>query len=110
MIVRIYWGRIVPGSLPSIEEVYRHYDAASTPGMRARFVSQDLNDPDSIYVVTIWDDLASVDRWVASDDYKMRITRALKPFIVGGQSLSLSEVRVEDLASLLPVAARDSHA
>jgi heme-degrading monooxygenase HmoA len=102
MIVRIYWGRIVPGSLPSIEEVYRQYDAASVPGMRARFVSQDVNDPDSIYVVTIWDDVASVQRWVASDDYKVRITKALRPFIVGAQSLSLSEVRVEDVAGLLP--------
>ena len=102
MIVRIYGGRIVPGSLPSIEEVYRQYDAASVPGMRARFVSQDVNDPDSIYVVTIWDDVASVQRWVASDDYKVRITKALRPFIVGAQSLSLSEVRVEDVAGLLP--------
>jgi len=102
MIVRIYWGRIVPGSLPSIEEVYRQYDAASVKGMRARLVSQDVNDPDSIYVVTFWDDVESIDRWVASDDYKVRITKALRPFIVGAQSLSLSRVRVEDVAGLLP--------
>ena len=102
MIVRIYWGRIAPGSLPSIEQVYRQYDAASVPGLRARFVSQDINDPESIYVITVWDDMASIERWVASDDYKTRITRALAPFIVGARSLSLSEVRVEDLARLVP--------
>jgi heme-degrading monooxygenase HmoA len=102
MIVRIYWGRIVPGSLPDIEQVYRRYDAASAPGMRARFVSQDVNDPESIYVITVWDDVQSIERWVASDDYKVRISGALKPFIVGARSLSLSEVRVEDIAGLLP--------
>jgi heme-degrading monooxygenase HmoA len=101
MIVRIYWGRIVAGALPDIERVYRDYDVASVPGLLARFVSQDLNDPDSLYVITIWSDLASVERWVASDEYRERIATPLKPFIVGAHSLSLSAVRVEDLAGLV---------
>ena len=101
MIVRIYWGRIVPGSLPDIERVYHDYDVSSVPGLRARFVSQDLNDPDSMYVITIWTDLASVEQWVASDAYRERITKPLRPFIVGAHSLSLSAVRVEDLAGLM---------
>jgi heme-degrading monooxygenase HmoA len=100
MIVRIYWGRIEAGALPDIERVYRNYDVDSVPGLLARFVSQDLNDPDSLYVITIWKDLASVERWVASEEYRERITKPLKPFIVGAHSLSLSAVRVEDLAGL----------
>lgn len=101
MIVRIYWGRIVAGALGDIERVYRDYDVASVPGLLARFVSQDLNDPDSLYVITLWTDLESVERWVASDAYRERITKPLKPFIVGAHSLSLSAVRVEDLAGLV---------
>lgn len=101
MIVRIYWGRIVAGALADIERVYRDYDVASVPGLLARVVSQDLNDPDSLYVITIWSDLASVERWVASDEYRERIANPLKPFIVGAHSLSLSAVRVEDLAGLV---------
>ena len=100
MIVRIFWGRLYPNAWPAVERIYREYDARRTPGLRARYVTQDRNDPDSMYAITFWDDVASIERWLASDDYKVALLGALRPFVLGSQSVSLSEVRVADEGNL----------
>ncbi len=94
MIIRIYWGRIYPGSWASIEDKYRELNAIETPGLLARFVAQDVNDEESMYTLTYWQDLASVETWEASDDYKNVFLAAIKPFTVGAKSVSLCAVRV----------------
>ena len=101
MIVRIVWGRLVPGSWNSVEQIFRQFDAASTSGLRARLVTQDVNDPESMYAVAFWDDMASVQRWLDSDAYRKGFAQALRPFLAGSQSISMGEVKVEDLGGLL---------
>lgn len=98
MYMRIYWGRTYPGAWPSIEETYRELAKVSTPGLRARFVTQDVNDVESMYTITVWDSLESVQAWEASPAYRDVFLAAIKPFLVGSHSVSLCEVKVEHLA------------
>ena len=104
MIVRIVWGRLVPGSWKSVEQIFRQFDAASTPGLRARFVTQDVNDPESMYAIAFWDDLASVQRWLDSEAYRRGFAQSLRPFLAGSQSVSMGEVKIEDLSQMIGAA------
>ena len=101
MYLRIYWGRIHPGAWPSVEERYRELAQFPTSGLQARLVSQDVNDPESMYTITLWDNIASVQAWEASPEYRDVFLAAVKPFLVGSHSVSLCEVKVEHLAGLL---------
>lgn len=101
MIVRIYWAKTYPGAWPSIEEKYREVNKIPTPGCRGRLVTQDVSDPESLYTITFWDDLASVKAWEASAEFENVFVAAIEPFIVASQSVSLSEVRVESIRALV---------
>lgn len=101
MYVRIYWGRLHPGSWQPVEERYRALMAIDTPGLIARLVTRDVNDSDSLFTITIWNDAPSVEAWEASPDYRDVFLAAVKPFLVGSQSVSLGEVRVENLSRWL---------
>jgi|KBSSwiStaDraftv2_1062776.scaffolds.fasta_scaffold660475_2 heme-degrading monooxygenase HmoA len=101
MIVRIVWGRLKPNAWPSVEQIFRRYDAASTPGLSARIVTQDVNDPESMYSIAFWSDRPSLERWLASDVYRLGFSEALRPFLASSQSVSMADVRVEDLAGLM---------
>jgi len=108
MIVRIFWGRLVPGAWPSVEQVYRQFDAAHTAGLRARLVAQDLNDSESMYTIAFWDDMASLQRWLDSDAYRQTFLPALRPFLTGSQSVSVCSARMEDMAGLMAQAGAGS--
>ena len=101
MIVRIYWARIEQGAWPSIEEKFSELNKISTRGFRGRLVTQDVNDPESLYTITFWDDMDSVRTWEASTEYEHVFVAAIKPFIVGSQSVSFCEVRVENISGLV---------
>lgn len=105
MFVRIYWGKIYPGNWDAIERAYRGLMARETPGLLGRLVTQDTNDPDSLFTITLWTDRASVEAWEASRAYAETFAAALRPFIAGAQSVSLCEVRLADIAGLVRSAA-----
>lgn len=98
MFVRVYWAHIVPGSLPEIEARYRQF-VADVPGRLLRWVTQDVNDPDSILTITVWDSAESVRSWESSAGYREGV-EAVRPFLVGAQTISLCEVKVEDSQGL----------
>lgn len=106
MIVRIVWGRLKPGAWAAVEQIFAQYDSASTPGLTARLVTQDINDPESMYSIAFWNDRASLERWLASDAYRVGFSAALRPFLSGSQSVSMADVRVEDLSGLAGAPAR----
>ena len=101
MIVRIMWAKTYPGAWPSIEEKYRGLNEIPTPGFRGRLVTQDVNDPESIYALTFWNDIASVEAWEASSEFQNVFAPAIRPFIVGSWSVSLCEVKVENISGLV---------
>jgi heme-degrading monooxygenase HmoA len=94
MYVRIYWGKTQPGAWPDIESKYRELNAIPIPGLRARWVTQDTNDPDSMFTITLWEDIKSVRDWEASPAYRDTFLAAVKPFLVGSHTVSLCEVKV----------------
>lgn len=102
MYVRIYWGRVNPDSWPSVEEKYRTLMSIDTPGLRGRLVTRDVNDPESMFTITLWDSIENVQDWEASQAYREVFLPAIRPFLAGSQSVSLCEVRVENLAGLVP--------
>jgi len=87
----------VPNAWPSVDRVFRDQSALLTPGFLGRFVTRDVNDPDSMYAIAFWEDIASVERWLASDAYRLGLSSALRPFLAGSQSVSMGEVRLEDV-------------
>jgi heme-degrading monooxygenase HmoA len=100
MYVRIYWGKIYPGAWEAIEERYRALMAIDAPGLLGRLVTRDVNDPESMFTITLWRDLESVRAWEDSPAYADIFAAALSPFIVGAQSVSLCEVRAADMQNL----------
>ena len=100
MYVRIYWGKTQPGAWPAIEAKYRELNAIPVPGMRARWVTQDINDPESMFTITLWDDLDSVRQWEASSGYRDTFLAGVKPFLAGSHTVSLCEVKVESSSAL----------
>jgi heme-degrading monooxygenase HmoA len=101
MYVRIYWGRLHPGSWRAVEDRYRALMLIDTPGLIARLVTRDVNDPDNLFTITIWKDIASVEAWEASPEYRDVYLAAVKNFLIGTQPVSLAEVRVENLSRWL---------
>ena len=95
MYMRIYWGRIESGTWPAVERAYRELATVPIPGMRARWLTQDVGDPDSLYTVTMWDSAEAVERWEASAEYRDVFMARLRPFFVGSQAVSLCEVKIE---------------
>ena len=108
MIVRIYSAKTYPGAWPSIEQKYSELNTIATPGFPGRLVTQDVNDPESLYTITFWEDLASVRDWESSDEFEKVFVAAIRPYVIGSSSVSLCEVKVERLAGLLAMASRDA--
>jgi heme-degrading monooxygenase HmoA len=94
MYVRIYWGKLQPGAWPDVEAKYRELNAIPIPGLKGRWVAQDTNDPDSMFTITLWEDLRSVRHWEASPAYRETFLAAIAPFLAGSQTVSLCEVKV----------------
>ena len=47
MIMRITWGKLRPGTWAEYEQAYHATVAGKTvPGLRGRWLAQDINDPD----------------------------------------------------------------
>ena len=103
MIVRIYWARTYPGAWPAIEQKYSELNQIAMPGFLGRLVTQDVNDPESMYTITLWDDLSSLNAWEASDDFEKVFVAAIRPYIVGSHSISRCDVKVASLAGLAAV-------
>jgi heme-degrading monooxygenase HmoA len=103
MHVRIYWGKVAGHAWPSIEERYRELMAAPVDGLLARFVTQDVNDQESMFTITFWKDMESIRAWESSESYAKLYLAAVSPYITGAMSVSLCEVKVLEAAGLAKV-------
>jgi heme-degrading monooxygenase HmoA len=100
MHIRIYWGKVQSGAWPSIERNYRELMDIPIHGLLGRFVTQDVNDPESMFTITFWQDLQSIEAWEKSSEYRDVFLAAVSPFIIGSQSVSLCEVKLAMLTGL----------
>lgn len=101
MYLRIYWGKIVPASWDLIERRYGDLMDLQTEGLLGRFVTQDTNDPESLFTVTIWSSMEALKEWEDSPAYKEVFRKAIAPYLMGSHSVSLCEVKQHDLRGLL---------
>ena len=60
MIMRITWGKLRAGSWQEYEQAYRATVAGKeVPGLRGRWLAQDVNDPDGGFAVSVWEWIGS---------------------------------------------------
>ena len=56
MIMRMTWGKLRAGCWQEYERAYRATVAdTAVPGLRGRWLAQDVHDPDCGFAVSVWD-------------------------------------------------------
>ncbi|MBP0441437.1 antibiotic biosynthesis monooxygenase [Tianweitania sediminis] len=53
---------------------------------------QDVNDPDTFFVLSFWDSIEDVAAWEGSADFQERFASAIRPFTVGTTTVSLCQI------------------
>jgi heme-degrading monooxygenase HmoA len=102
MFVRIYWGKIAPGNWDIVEKKYTSLMENDPKGMISRLVTKDVNDAQSLFTITIWQDLESLQKWEASKEYKEVFSAAIEPYLEGSHTVSLCEVKLGQMSELAP--------
>jgi heme-degrading monooxygenase HmoA len=100
MFLRLYWSRTLPGSWDAVRDRYVELGKADVPGRVVRWVTRDVNDPGNVILVTLWERQEDIHAWEASEQYQ-RSVNAIRPHLVGSQTVSLCEVMLESPAGLL---------
>lgn len=91
MFMRIVWAKVRPGAWAQHEARYKSLNEPAE-GLRSRWLVQDTNDPDAMFVVGLWESLDAIKNWEASDYYRKTYAPALRPFLEGGWTVSVCEV------------------
>jgi heme-degrading monooxygenase HmoA len=61
MILRMTWGKLRAGTWQEFEQAYRATVAGTAvPGLRGRWLAQDVHDPNGGFAVSLWDSLDSI--------------------------------------------------
>lgn len=100
MHIRIYWGKVAGHAWPSIEQRYRELMELPVQGLLGRFVTQDVKDQESMFTITFWRDMESIQAWEASASYADLYLAAVSPYIAGAMSVSLCEIKVFEASGL----------
>ena len=86
MIMRITWGKLRAGCWQEYEQAYRATVAdTAVPGLRGRWLAQDVQDPDGGFAVSVWDSLEAMQAYEQSAVFRQEIQPTL-PFFVGGST------------------------
>ena len=84
MIMRITWGKLRAGSWQEFEAAYQATVAGKdVPGLRGRWLAQDVQDPDGGFAVSLWDSLDAMQAYEQSAVLRQEIQPRLQPFFVG---------------------------
>lgn len=88
--MRIAWVQTEPGQGRQYQEEFRRVYAAE--GMRAVWLAQTYDNPDSLFIVSLWDSLEAIRSWETSKEYRECVNPALNAFILGNYTVSVCEV------------------
>jgi|ERR1700677_949321 heme-degrading monooxygenase HmoA len=91
MYMRIAWVQTEPGQAAKYEEAFKQVYYADT--MRAVWLGQTNDNPDSLFIVTLWDSMEAIKEWESSADYLKNINPMLNSFILGNYSVSVCEMK-----------------
>ena len=96
MIMRITWGKLRAGSWQAYEQAYRATVADKVvPGLRGRWLAQDVQDPDGSFAVSVWDSCEAMHAYEQSAVFRQEMHPTLQPFFVGEYTTHRCEVRYE---------------
>jgi len=95
MYMRLVWAKVRPGSWAKHEAKYRELDQPA-PGLKSRWLVRDTNEPDAMFVVALWETLEAMRAWESSEYYTKTYAPTLRPFLEGGWTVSVCEVRREE--------------
>lgn len=91
MYMRISWVQTAPGQVARYLDEFKKLKVP--PEMLSLKVGQVHDNPDSIFIVSVWDSMEAIRAWEASRAYLEDFNPRLKPFILGNYSVSICEVK-----------------
>ena len=97
MIMRITWGKLRAGTWREYEQAYHATVAGKTvPGLRGRWLAQDVNDADGGFSVSLWDSLDAMQAYEQSAVFQQEIQPTLQPFFAGEYTTYRCDVKYEE--------------
>ena len=79
-----YLGKLRAGTWNEYEQAYHATVAGKeVPGLRGRWLAQDVNDPDGGFAVSLWETLDAMQAYEQSAVFKQEIQPTLQPFFAG---------------------------
>jgi len=96
MIMRITWGKLRASTWQEYERAYHETVAGkAVPGLRGRWLAQDVNDLDGGFSVSLWDSLDAMQAYEQSAVFKQEIQPRLQPFFAGEYTTHRCDVKYE---------------
>jgi heme-degrading monooxygenase HmoA len=84
------------GCWQEYEQAYRDTVAGKTvPGLRGRWLAQDVQEPDGGFAVSLWDSLEAMQAYEQSAVFRQEIQPTRQPFFVGEYTTYRCEVKYE---------------
>ena len=96
MIMRMTWGKLWPGTWVAYAQASQATVAGKTvPGLRGRWLAQDVQDPDGGFAISVWDSLEAMQAYEQSAVFRQEIQPTLQPFFVGEYTTYRCDVKDE---------------
>jgi heme-degrading monooxygenase HmoA len=89
--MRIAWVQTEPGQATKYQDEFKRIYADDA--MRGVWLGQAHDNPDSLFIVTLWDSLQAIQQWESSQHYLKVVNPTLNSFILGNYSVSVCEVK-----------------
>lgn len=95
MFLRIISGKLKPGTWDEFEKAYRKAvaDAGTIDGLRGRWLTRDLAEPDSGTTISLWSTESAMEAYENSDLLQKEINARLTPFFSGEYRTSKTAVK-----------------
>jgi heme-degrading monooxygenase HmoA len=96
--MRITWGKIKPGQWQGYEEAYKKGTALTrdAQGLKGRWLVQDLDDPDSGYSITLWDNEQDMRGYRNNPVFQEKVLPLVRPFFVDQYETRFCRVKATD--------------
>jgi heme-degrading monooxygenase HmoA len=91
MFMRITWAKLRPGTFEQHAAKHRELKREIT-GLKARWLSRDVGDPDAIFAVSLWESIEAMRTWEGSEFYMTVYLPSLRRHMEGEHTVSVCEV------------------